>query len=72
MSTVGAFAPHGDRLLYRPKEAAAVLAISLARLYELLAAGEIASIKLGASRRITRTELEAYVARLAGGGDAAA
>lgn len=59
-------APDGDcdRLLYRPPEAAAVLAISLARLYELLASGEIRSLKIGSSRRITRAALEAFVLRL--------
>jgi excisionase family DNA binding protein len=62
----------GDRLLYRPEEAAELLAIGRWKLFELLAQGEIESVKIGSARRVLRTSLEAYVARLAGGGDAAA
>jgi excisionase family DNA binding protein len=59
------FAHHGDQLLYRPREAAAILAIGTSRVYELIAAGELPSLKIGGSRRITRSALEAYVTRLA-------
>ncbi len=52
------------RLLYRPAEAAAALGLSRARLYQLLAANEIGSVKIGASRRIASVDLEAYVERL--------
>jgi excisionase family DNA binding protein len=53
-----------ERLLYRPTEAAAMLSISRARLYQLIAHHELGSIKLGASRRIPAAELEAFVERL--------
>ena len=53
-----------QRVLLRPSEAAAALAISRASLYALLQRGEIPSIKLGASRRIAVADLETYVARL--------
>ena len=52
------------KLLFRPEEAAETLGVSRARLYQLLAAGEIGSVKIGASRRIPATELRAYVSRL--------
>ena len=50
--------------LYRPAEAAETLGVSRARLYQLLATGEIGSVKIGASRRIPAVDLDAYVARL--------
>jgi excisionase family DNA binding protein len=52
------------KLLFRPEEAADALGVSRARLYQLLAAGEIGSVKIGASRRIPSADLRAYVARL--------
>lgn len=52
------------RLLYRPEEAAEALGLSRARLYQLLATGEIGSVKIGTSRRVPAADLEAYVARL--------
>lgn len=53
-----------SRRLYRADEAAEELGISRARLYRFLAAGEIASVKIGASRRIPASALDAFVARL--------
>ena len=44
--------PQVDRLLYKPAEAAEVLAISRSTLYELMDAGEVQYIKLGRCRRI--------------------
>ena len=61
-----------DRLLYRPEEAAEVLAIGRPKLFELLASGEIESYKIGGSRRISRAALEGYVERLSAGGGQAA
>ena len=52
------------KLLYRPGEAAETLGVSRARLYQLLATGEIGSVKIGASRRVPAVDLEAYVSRL--------
>ena len=51
------------RILYRPAEAAATLGLSRTRLYQLLAAGEIGSVKIGTSRRIPAAELAAFVDR---------
>jgi len=62
MST--AFATPSDRLLYRPEEAAEVLAIGRSTVYELMADGALIYIKLGRGRRIRRTDLETYVAGL--------
>jgi excisionase family DNA binding protein len=53
-----------EKLLYRPKEAAAVLDISRDKLYDLIRAGRIASVKDGRARFITADALSAYVALL--------
>jgi excisionase family DNA binding protein len=53
-----------QKILYRPEEGADALAVSRARMYELIASGEVESIKIGRSRRISRTALEQYVERL--------
>ena len=52
------------RLLMTVPEAAEALAISRSKLYELLASGAIASIRIDGSRRIPLTALEEYVSRL--------
>jgi len=51
----------GVRLLLTIPEAAEALAISRSKLYELIAAGTVASIRIDGSRRIPLTALEAYV-----------
>jgi excisionase family DNA binding protein len=51
----------GVRLLLTVPEAADALAISRSKLYELIAAGRIASIRIDGSRRIPLTALEAYI-----------
>lgn len=51
-------------LLLTVPEAAEALAISRSKLYELLASGAIASIRIDGSRRIPLTALEEYVSRL--------
>lgn len=53
-----------EPLLMTVTEAAALVGISRARLYELLASGQVPSIKLGRSRRIALADLEAFVAAL--------
>jgi excisionase family DNA binding protein len=58
------FAHHGGRLLYRVGEAAQLLGISRSKAWELLARGDIESVKIDGARRITRDAIEAYVARL--------
>lgn len=53
-----------ERLLYRPDEAARVIGVSRSRLYELLASGEIRSVKIGRSRRVLGDALRGYVRHL--------
>jgi excisionase family DNA binding protein len=56
-----------DRMLYRVGEAAQLLAVSRSKMWEIVLRGDIDSLKIDGSRRITRGAIEAYVARLAGG-----
>ena len=48
----------------RPSEAAELLAISRAKLYDLFANGQLESVKIGGARRIPRPALLAYVESL--------
>lgn len=54
-----------EPLLLRVEEAARLLSISRSMAWELVARGDLTSVKINNSRRIPRRELEAYVARLA-------
>jgi excisionase family DNA binding protein len=49
------------KLAYTVEEAAKLLSISRSRLYELIHAGEIQSIKFGRSRRITAEQLRQFL-----------
>ena len=51
-------------LLLTIAEVAQFLRISRSRVYELLSAGVLRSVKIGSSRRIPRAEVEQFVARL--------
>lgn len=53
-----------DKLLYRPKEAAKALGMSRDKLYDLIRAGRITSVKDGRARFITADALAAYVRQL--------
>ena len=53
-----------DRMLYRVEEAAAVLALSRHRLYELIRSGELRTVKIGNLRRVPVQSLVAYVDEL--------
>ncbi|WP_128381090.1 helix-turn-helix domain-containing protein [Streptomyces cavernae] len=53
--------PPADQLLYKPEEAAAVLRFGRSTVYELMAEGVLKYVKRGRSRRIRRSDLEAYV-----------
>ena len=53
-----------ERLAYRVREAADVLAISRSRFYELVAQGQIRILKAGARTLVRRQELERYLDRL--------
>lgn len=61
MSAAAAGVP---RLLLTTSEAAAALGISRAKLYELLARGELRALKINAATRVSVAELERYVAQL--------
>ena len=59
-----------DKLLLTAGEAAHALGIGRSKLYELMARGAIASVRLDGSRRLTPSALADYVHRLeAGVGD---
>jgi excisionase family DNA binding protein len=70
--TAPVFAHHGERLLYRPGEAAELLGIGRSKMWELLARKEIESVKIDGARRIPAAAIKDYVRRLRqDGGDAA-
>ncbi|MCX4610709.1 helix-turn-helix domain-containing protein [Streptomyces mirabilis] len=50
-----------DQLLYTPEDAAEVLRFGRSTVYELMAEGALKYVKRGRSRRIRRSDLEAYV-----------
>ena len=52
------------QLLYRPEEGAAMLRVSRSRLFQLLASGQLQTVQIGKSRRISRAALEEYIAHL--------
>ena len=52
------------RLLLAVPEAAEALAISRSKLYELIAAGLVRSVRIDGSRRVPVEALESYVAEL--------
>lgn len=65
MTTTSDQAPGaGPRFLLTVSEAAAALAISRSKLYELLTAGTVPSIRIDGSRRIPVTALQGYIASL--------
>jgi len=53
-----------DQLLLTPNEAATALGIGRSKLYELLQAGELSSVRIGACRRVPASAIHKYVARL--------
>jgi excisionase family DNA binding protein len=58
--------PVADQILYAPRDAARVLAMSPSTLYALMAAGRIPYVKQGTVRRLRRRDLEAYADNLPG------
>lgn len=50
-----------EKLLLTTDEAAKVLSISRSKLYELLARNELASVRIGSSRRIESRALDEFV-----------
>jgi excisionase family DNA binding protein len=53
-----------SQLLLRPVEAAARLGIGRTKLYELMATGQLRSVKIGGARRVSATALADFVAAL--------
>ena len=51
-----------DRLLLRPAEAAEAIGVSRSRMYELLASGDVPSIRVGRTVRIAVAALQAWIA----------
>ncbi len=50
-----------DKLLLTPDEAARVLGIGRSKLYELLRAGVVESVRIGTCRRVPAAALSGYV-----------
>jgi excisionase family DNA binding protein len=61
--------PDGRPLLCTIDEAATLLSVGKSMVNELIARNELESVKMGASRRVTRAGIEAYVKRLIKEGD---
>lgn len=59
------------RLLLTVPEAARALAISRSKVYELLAAGVLASVRIDGSRRIPVSALDSYISALLARGEVA-
>lgn len=54
------------KLLLTPAEAAEILAVGRSTVYELIATGDLESVRIGRSRRVPRAALDAFVRRLRG------
>jgi excisionase family DNA binding protein len=52
------------KTIFRVEEAAEYLSISRAKAYELIQRGDVRSVKIDGSRRITLNQLEEYIHRL--------
>ena len=52
-----------DRLLLRPAEAAEAIGIGRSKVYELLASGDLPSIRIGGVIRVPVTSLHAWIER---------
>jgi excisionase family DNA binding protein len=53
-----------EKLLLKPEEAAEALSIGRSKVYELIGTGQLASVRIGSSRRIPADALVAFVSRL--------
>lgn len=54
---------HMDKLLLRPVEATEAIGIGRSKVYELLASGELPSIRIGGSVRVPVDALRAWIER---------
>jgi excisionase family DNA binding protein len=61
----GGWSGHRAKLLLTAEEAAAMLSIGRTRVYELIAQGQLSSVRIGTSRRIPLLALERFVYELA-------
>ena len=52
-----------DRLLLRPAEAAEAIGIGRSKVYELLASGDLPSIRVGGAIRVPVTALHTWIER---------
>ncbi|MBS1701420.1 MAG: helix-turn-helix domain-containing protein [Armatimonadetes bacterium] len=52
------------KFLYSIEECAELLSLSRSQLYRLADQGDLESVKIGKSRRVTYTQLDAFVMRL--------
>lgn len=52
----------GQRLLFKPEQAAEITGLSRTVIFGLMRSGELRSLKIGRSRRITRAALEEWIA----------
>lgn len=58
----GTHSPHAlDKLLLRPVEVAELLSISRTKAYELIAAGVLPSVRVGASVRVPAAQLRTWI-----------
>ena len=55
------------RLLLTVEEAARLLSVGRPKMWQLVMAGEVLSVKIGTSRRVPVAALEAFVGRLSAG-----
>lgn len=55
---------HGVPLLYTVEEAAEILTISRWKVFDLIRVRELRSVKIGGLRRVPRTAIDEYIARL--------
>ena len=55
-----------EKLLFSPEQVAELLSISRTRVYELMAAGDLFSVKLGKVRRVPKASLLEYIDKLRG------
>lgn len=53
-----------ERMAYTPVEAAELLGLSRAKTYQLIRSGDLASVKIGSSRRIRREAISALLDRI--------
>ena len=52
------------RKLYRVEEVAEVLNVGRTKVFDLIRSGQLASVKVGGSRRVTEQAIDDYIARL--------